>query len=93
VGEGALKGGLRCVVALGDLGAVSVLLHELLLGQEVVGEETVEGPEFVEDRQLGVSVKAQVAHELAHVGPVLLLHVGPVVLVARTRPREGDPSL
>ena len=40
--------------------------------------------------ELGRGVEAQVADQLADVGPVLLLDVRPVVLVARPGPGEGD---
>ena len=40
--------------------------------------------------ELGVGVKAQVADQLADVGPVLLLDVGAVVLVAGPGPGEGE---
>jgi hypothetical protein len=56
----------------------------------VVREAGVHDPDVIEELELPGGVKAQVADELADVGPVLLLDVGPVVLVPRTRAGEGD---
>ena len=80
------KGGGGPVVALGDLGPVTLLEDELLLGQQIVRVSHVEGPDLVEHGELFVGVEAQIADQLAHMGPFLLFDVGPVVLVARTRP-------
>ena len=77
------EGGGGPVVALGDLGPIALLEDELLLGQQVVGVAHVELPDLVEQAELFVGVEAQVADQLADMGPVLLLDVGPVVLVAR----------
>src|ERR1035441_893986 len=84
------KGGGGPVVALGDLGPGSLLEDELLLGQEIVRIPHVEGPDLIEHEELFFGVESEVADQLAHMGPVLLLDVGPVVLVARARPGEGD---
>jgi len=48
--------GLRGVVALYDLGALTAALDELLLGEEVVGEAGIKGPDRVQKLELnGVS--------------------------------------
>ena len=89
-GFGPRQRGRGPVVTLGDLGPVTLLGEELLLGQQVVGVAHVEGPDLVEQAEFFVGVETEVTDQLADVGPVLLLDVGPVVLVARTRPGEGD---
>ena len=61
-----------------------------MLGEQEVREAPVGLPDLVQHDELGGGVEAQVADELADVGPVLLLDVGPVVLVDRAAPREGD---
>src|SRR5580704_13138676 len=58
---GPRQGGGGPVITLGDLGAVSLLEDELLLGQQVVGVTHVEGPDRVEHAELFVGVEAQVA--------------------------------
>src|ERR1039458_1345534 len=88
--SGPFKGGGGTVVSLGDLGPAALLEHELLLGEEVVGVDLVELPDLVQQTELDLGVKAQVADELADMGPVLLLDMGAIVLVARPRAREGD---
>src|ERR1035437_6795197 len=66
VDSGSFVRGLGASVTLGDLGGVAL----------VVGEESVQRPDLVEYAKFVRGVKTQVAHELANVGPVLLLHVG-----------------
>ncbi len=82
-GDRPLEGRLRRVIALDHLRSLAAALDELLLGEEVVREAGVEGPDRVQQLELGLSVESQVADELAHMRPVLLLDVGAVVLVAR----------
>jgi hypothetical protein len=72
----SLERGGGGVVALLHLGSRALLEDQLLLSQEVVRVGHVELPNLVEDRQLCGGVEAQVADELADVGPVLLLDVG-----------------
>ena len=71
VGDGPLVRGGRLVVDLGDLGTHPGLFHQLLLGQQVVGEVAVQFPDLVEQLQLGRGVIAQVSDQLADPGPVL----------------------
>lgn len=52
---------LSGAVALGDLGAIAVLVDELLLGEEVVGEPVVELPHLAQQVELGGGVEAEVA--------------------------------
>jgi hypothetical protein len=52
VSERSGVGGLGAVLALGDLGAVAVLLHQLLLGEQVVGEDRIEAPDPVQEFEL-----------------------------------------
>lgn len=66
---------------------VSLLEHELLLGQEVVRERPVELPDLIQQGEFCRSVVTVVADEFTHVGPVLLLDVGAVVAVARAGPK------
>ena len=69
-------------MGLCHFGPVAGLGYELLLGKQVVGEDAVQLPDFVEFLQLCGGVLPQVAGQFPHPGPVLLLHVGAVVLVA-----------
>jgi hypothetical protein len=66
---------------------VSLLEHELLLGQEVVRERPVELPDLIQQGKFCRSVVTVIADEFTHVGPVLLLDVGAVVAVARAGPK------
>ena len=70
--DGPLVGGQRRSVTLGHLRALSCSAEELLLGEEKVGEDPIELPDPVEHGELGIGVKAEVADELADVGPVLV---------------------
>ena len=58
VSEGSGVGGLGVVVAVGDLGAVAALLQQLLLGGQIIGENTVEGLDPVQEFEFGRRVKA-----------------------------------
>jgi hypothetical protein len=49
---------LGVVVAVGDLGAVAALLQQLLLGGQIIGENTVEGLDPVQEFEFGRRVKA-----------------------------------
>ncbi len=88
--DGALMRGRRFVVSLGHFRAVSLLEHQFLLREEVVGEHPVKLPDLVQECELGRGVVAVVVNKFTHVGPVLLLDVGAVVAVAGTGPGEGD---
>src|SRR5215218_10185459 len=90
VGERTLVRCRRGVVFLGDFGAGADLGDQLLLGQEVVGEDGVEVPDGVQQVPFGFGVVAVVADQLANPGPVLLLDVGAVVGVPWPGPGEGD---
>jgi hypothetical protein len=80
-------------MALDDLGSDPDPAHELLLGQEQVRVAPVQLPDPVQQAELGRGIEAEIADELSDVGPVLLLNVSPVVLVAGSRPGEGDLAL
>jgi len=69
---------------------VTLLADEFLLGKQVVGEDAVQFPDFIELIQLGSRVVAEVADEFADPGPVLLLHVGAIVLVPGPGAGERD---
>ena len=88
--DGALVRGRRDVVVLDDLGSVALLGDQLLLGQQVVREEPVQLPDFVECGQFFRGVVAQVSDELADPGPVLVFHMGAVLFVVGPGAGERD---
>lgn len=78
---------------LGDLRPTARPRHQLLLGQQIVREDSGEIPNLVQQLQFGRSVIAQVSDGFSDSGPVLLLDMSPIVLVARPRPGERDLML
>jgi hypothetical protein len=60
------------VVLFADFRPVPLLANEFLLGKQVIGENAVQFPDFIELVQLGGRVVAQVAGEFLDPGPVLL---------------------
>jgi hypothetical protein len=81
VSQDALERGSGCIVSLADLRARPDFREEFLLWCEVVGQQSLERPDPIQQLQLAGSVVAVVADGLADDVPVLLFDVGTVVLV------------
>src|SRR5438552_285540 len=90
-GLDALEGCARGIVAAALARPDAFLAEELDRGQEQILEETeLVTVEVVERRDRARRVVAVVAHELADMGPVLLLNVSVVVFLVGPPPRELD---
>src|SRR5438552_93708 len=90
-GLDALEGCARGIVAAALARPDAFLAEELDRGQEQILEETeLVTVEVVERRDRARRVVAVVAHELADMGPVLLLNVSVVVFLVGPPPRKLD---
>lgn len=87
MGDSTLMRGGGFVVFLGDFGPVALLGNQLLLGEQVVGEDPILFPNLIGELEFRGSIIAQVSNQLAESGPVLFLYMGVIIFVAWPRPR------